>query len=222
MFHLVLNANLAITMLKQFQYICYIHSILGDIIKTNQLLAIFQSNTMIKRNSCLTFKQAAFPANYIIANIFVTVNFLTIYKKFEFGIFEKTDNLIQYNYCDMQTYFHIDVASVIILSVVCSVKAFRARKLPANYNETYYIFLGMFATTNLLMLSIPLDASFNTDGGKVFVNSFVMYSANMALILIACGYKIHIMLFQKHQNTKKAFQKIMQKAMPDNFKRMKR
>lgn len=80
----------------------------------------------------------------------------------------------------------------------------------------------MFATTNLLMLSIPLDASFNTDGGKVFVNSFVMYSANMALILIACGYKIHIMLFQKHQNTKEAFQKIMQKAMPDNFKRMKR
>ena len=122
----------------------------------------------------------------------------------------------------MESYFYIDVASVIILSVVCSVQAFMARKLPANYNETYYIFLGMFTTTNLLTLSIPLDASFNKDGQKMFVNSLVIYSANMALISIAYGYKIHIMLFQKHRNTKEAFQKIMQKAMQDNFKRIKR
>ena len=143
--------------------------------------------------------------------MFLLVIFLTIYKKFEFVIFEKTDDLIQYNYCDMQTYFHTDVASAIILSVVCSVKAFRARKLPANYNETYYIFLGIFATTNLLMLSIPLDASFNTDGGKVFVNSFAMYSANMAFISIACGYKIQVCYFRNTKTQKKLSKKVCKK-----------
>ena len=80
----------------------------------------------------------------------------------------------------------------------------------------------MFTTTNLLILAIPLGVSFSTVGQKIFVNSLVNYSANMALISIAYGYKIHIMLFQKHLNTKEAFQKIMQKAMQDNFKRMKR
>ena len=33
----------------------------------------------------------------------------------------------------------------------------------------------------------------------------------MALISIAYGYKIHIMLFQKHRNTQEAFQKIMKR-----------
>ena len=97
----------------------------------------------------------------------------------------------------METYFYIDIVFVIILSVVCSVQAFMARKLPANYDENYYIFFGMFARTNLLMLSIPLDVSFNADGQKIFVNSLVMYSANMALLSLLM-------------------------AMQDNFKKMKR
>ena len=54
------------------------HDIFTCIIKTNQLLATFQSNTMIKRNTCLTFKQAAFPATYITVNTFITITFLTI------------------------------------------------------------------------------------------------------------------------------------------------
>ena len=230
--HAIFNVHSAIVILEQQQHICYIHGILGGyflkiimsiyIIKTNQLLAIFQSSTKIKKNVCLTFKQAAFPATYITANIFVTVVFLTTYKKFEYGIFEQTDFLIKYKYCDTGTYFYLDLTSVIILSIVCSVQAFLARTLPANYNETYYIFLGMFTTTNLLLLSIPLDAGFDTDGQKSFVNSLVMYSANMALISIAYGYKIHIMLFQKHRNTKEAFQKIMHKAMQDNLRKLKR
>ena len=129
--------------------------------------------------------------------MFITVIFLTTYKKLEFGIFEQTYFLIKYKYCDAGTYFYVDHTSVVILSIVCSVQAFLARRLPENY---------MFTTTNLLLLSIPLDASFNTDGQKIFVNSLVKYSANISLISTAYGYKIHIMLFQKHRN-KRSFPK---------------
>ena len=111
---------------------------------------------MIKRNACLN------------------ACFLQHTKKFEYVVFEQKDSLIKYNYCVMQTYFHIDVAFVIILSVVRTMQAFMARKLPEHYNETYYIFLGMFIIANLLMLSIPLEASLNTDGRKNFVNSVVI------------------------------------------------
>ena len=188
-------------------------------IKANQLLAVFQASTKMKKNVCLTFKQAVFPATYITVNMFITVIFLTTYKKIEYDLFEQTDSLITYNYCDMETYFYIDIAFVIIVSVVCSVQALMTRKLPANYNEAYYIFFGMFATTKLLMLSIPLDASFNTDSQKMFVNSLVMYSANMALLSITYGYKIHIMLFLKHQNTKEAFQKNNAKGYAGQFEK---
>ena len=166
----------------------------------------------------MIFKQVAFPATDITVNTFITVIFLTTYKKFEYGLFEQTDSLIKYNYWKLT----FTLTFLLLSFCQCSAQAFMARKLSANYNETYYIFLAMFTTTNLLILTIPLDVSFNADGQKIFVNSLVNYSANMALISIAYGYKIHIMLFQKHRNTKEAFQKIMQKAMQDNFKRMKR
>lgn len=64
--------------------------------------------------------------------------------------------------------------------------------------------------------SIAFDSSkwkFDFDGQKIFVNSIVIYFANIALMSIAYGYKIHIMLFQKHRNTKEAFQKSMREAM---------
>ena len=71
----------------------------------------------------------------------------------------------------------------------------------------------MFTKTNLLVLSIPLNGSFSHDGQKTFVNSNVIYCANMALILVPYGYKIHIMLFQKHKNTKEAFLRNMREAI---------
>ena len=80
----------------------------------------------------------------------------------------------------------------------------------------------MFTTTILLLLSIPLSASFKRDGQKIFVNSVMIYSANIALISIAYGYKIHIILFQKHLNTKEAFQKIMLESIQKTVKKQTR
>ena len=112
----------------------------------------------------------------------------------------------------MAFYFYFDTSFVIILSIICSVQAFLVQKLPSKFNETYYIFLGMFITAILLVLSIPLNGSFYHNGQKIFAKSIVIYCANMALISITYGYKIHIMLFQKHRNTKKTFQRSMGEA----------
>ena len=230
--HLLVNAQVALTFFKQIHYVCIMHSLLGGyllrlimaiyIIKTNQLLTIFQSDTKIHRSVCLKFKEIMFPAIYLTANIFISTVFLTVYSKFEYGVLEVKSTTLKYNFCSMETYFHVDVALVILLSIICSVQAFIARKLPANFNETYYIFLGMFTTTILLLLSIPLNASFKRDGKKIFVNSVMIYSANMALISIAYGYKIHIMLFQKHLNTKEAFQRIMLESIQKTVKKQTR
>ena len=223
--HLLMNTQVVLTLLKQIQYVCILHSIMGGyllrlimaiyIIKTNQLLTIFQSKTKIDRNVCVKFKEMMFPAIYLTANIFISTLFLAVYSKFEYGVSEVKSTTLKYNFCNMEAYFHIDVALVILLSMICSVQAFIARKLPTNFNETFYIFLGMFTTTILLLLLLPLNASFSEDGQKIFVNSVMIYSANMALISIAYGYKIHIMLFQKHLNTKEAFQRIMLQSIQE-------
>ena len=227
--HLSLNVHIAITLLEQERAVCFIHSIMGYyllkvimsiyIIKTNQLLTIFQADTRIDKSICLTVKEIFFPAMYLVVNIFITITVLAVYQESEHGLLQTTKSVEKYNYCKMTVYFYIDLTLVLILSIACSIQSFLARKLPTNYNETYYIFLGMFTTTVLLMLSIPLDASYNKDGQKVFVNSCIIYSANISLLTIAYGYKIYIMLFQKHRNTKEAFKKIMLEAVRKNVEK---
>ena len=221
--HLLISFHLGMTIFEQKKWICFTHSILGGyllrfimsiyIVKTNQLLKIFKSSVKIEKSIGSALKESSFSMVYICVNGFITAIYLTLFHKYEYGIYQAEDPLFRYNYCDMTSYFYVDTSFVIILSIICSVQAFLARKLPSNFNETYYIFLGMFTTTILLVLSIPLNGSFSHDGQKFFVNSIVIYCANIALISIAYGYKIHIMLFRKHRNTKEAFQRNMRKAM---------
>ena len=221
--HLIMSFHLGMTIFEQTKWICFMHSISGGyllrfimsiyVVKTNQLLKIFKSSAKIERNIGSALKEASFSKVYICVNGFITAIYLNLYHKYEYGIYQAKDPTLKYNYCNMASYFYIDISFVIILSMICSVQAFLARKLPSNFNETYYIFLGMFTTTILLVLSIPLNGSFDHDGQKIFVNSLVIYFANIALISIAYGYKIHIILFQKHRNTREAFQRSMREAM---------
>ena len=216
-FHLSLNIHIAITFLEQEQVVCFIHSITGFyilklimsvyIIKTNQLLTIFKTDIKVGRNVCLTMKEIFFPVIYFAVNVLVTIIVSVVYKGEEYGLMETKNTVGKYSYCKMTAHFYADLTLVLVLSVTCSIQSFLARKLPTNYNETYYIFLAMFTTTVLLLLSIPLHASHSKDGRQMFVNSCILYSANISLITIAYGYKIYIILFQKHLNTKEGFRR---------------
>ena len=84
--------------------------------------------------------------------------------KYQFGILEDRTSLVRYQYCNMNVYLNVDILFLMTLTLVCSIQSFWARKLPANFNETYYIFLGMFTSVILTALYFPLNASF-TKGG---------------------------------------------------------
>ena len=87
------------------------------------------------------------------------------------------------------------------------VAAFVARKLPNNFNETSYIFLGMFTTIVLLLLIIPLDASWISDARVVFADSLIIFFINFITLTRTYGYKIYILLFCKDKNRKGLFQR---------------
>ena len=226
-FHLIMNTHFSLTALEQKKWIYFKHSITGGyllrfiisiyIVKTNQLLTIkrtVRSRVKIKRTVSITLSEA-----YNTSTIFINVIYLVFYSKYEHGIYQENDSLTKYYYCNMTSYFYADTSSLIILSIICSVQLFLARKLPANFNETYYIFLGMFTTTILLVLSIPQNGSFDHDGQKIFVNSILIYCSNMALISIAYGYKIHILVFQKDRKRRKLSRRSCSKLCKKTWRR---
>ena len=190
------------------------------LIKTEQLLTIFRSLIHVKRGAFVTWKEIFFPSIYLIINILITITIFIEYK-FKYGILENKEELIRYQFCNMTIYDNIDLFLVMFLSLVCCIQSFLARKLPANFNETYYIFLGMFTTNILLLLSFPLAASFKRDGHRIFVNSFIVYSVNMSLVTIAYSYKVFIMLFQKEKNTKQAFLEMRKQYIDNMFQQKK-
>ena len=212
--HLILNAHLVTASFEQFTYMCHIHSIVGTyilklimliyIIKTNQLLAIFKSMVKLKRTFFLKIKEIIFPTVYLIINIFITI-MLHEYFHLTLKIQEVKDIFLREIYCDLSTNFYVDLALIMTLTLVCSIQAFLARSLPANYNEMKYIFLGMFTSSVLLCLSVPLHISYSTTGNQILVESVVVYVINIALLTIMYGYKIYIILFQKEKNTLKTF-----------------
>ena len=59
----------------------------------------------------------------------------------------------------MDLCMNADIILLAILSLICSFQPFLVRKLPANFNEMYYIFLGMFTSALLFGVSFPLDAA---------------------------------------------------------------
>ena len=141
---------------------------------------------------------------------FIAAIYLTLYCNYEYGLYQAKDRLLKYNYCNMTSYFYIETDYVIILSMICFVQASLAQKLWSNFKETYYIFLEILTITNLLVLSIRLNESFSNDGQNIFVLSIVIYCANMALMPTEYD------MIQKHRYLKKAFQRIMRKAMQKN------
>ena len=108
-------------------------------------------------------------------------------------------------YCKMSSYFYIDSTAVIFLSIICSIKAFHGRHLPSNYNEMKYIFLSMFTLSMQLALSLILHANFQREGIVMLVDSILLQFSCLSLLSITYGYRVYIILFQRHKNTTAVF-----------------
>ena len=211
----MLNMHIFISILPQVKIICIGNVIVGGyllklvigiyIIKTNQLLSVFQSKTMLRRTVFLKLREMLIPGMFLTANSLLT---LILFEEFNvsYGILKGKNGLVRYKYCNVSFQFYIDILSVISMSLICSIQAFRSRHLPANYNEAKYVTVAMFTSTIFLILSIPLDASLRSKGISILVDSYVIYCTNVAVLSITYGYKIFIILFQKEKNISKYFQ----------------
>ena len=213
-FHAMQSLQLLISALKQTQMVCIFNAVTtGSIIKliiaihfvkTNQLLTVFQSTKRIKRKHFVKASEVVVPGAFVVANTLLDIIHL-VHSTFEFGIYEKKAEHLRLRYCQMTSFFYIDVITVIFFSVICSIKAFSGRRLPSNYNEMRFIFLGTFTLIIQMLLSLILHANFQNEGTVIFVDSLVVFFASFSVLTITYGYKVYIVLFCKNKNTTAAF-----------------
>ena len=209
--HAMQSFQLLMSTLKQTQIVCVFNAATtGSIIKlliaihfvkTNQLLTIFQSTKRIKRKHFVKPSEVVVPGVFVVANTLLDIIHL-VYSTFEFGIFEKKEEHLRLRFCQTTSFFYIDVITITFISLICS---FSGRRLPSNYNEMKFIFLGTFTLTILMLLSLILHANFQNEGIVIFVDSLMVFFASFSVLTITYGYKVYIVLFCKNKNTTAAF-----------------
>ena len=185
--------------MKQNRTVCLLHSVTSGnvlkiiimiwMIKTNQILSIFQATSKVKRRHFVKLSDIAVPNIFITCNILMNITILT-QCSFQYGIYEITAAAMRLKYCKMSSFFYIDSIAIIFLSIICSIKAFHGRHIPSNYNDMKYIFLSMFKLPIQLALSLILHANFQRKGIVILIDSILLQFAGLSLLSITYGYKI--------------------------------
>ena len=225
-FHAMQSLQLLISTLKQTQMVCIFNSVTTGsivklvmvihIVKTNQLLTVFQSTKRIQRKHFVKASEIVVPGVFLVANTLLDIIHL-VHSTFEYGILEKKTEHLRLRYCQMTSFFYIDVITIIFVSVICSIKAFSGRRLPSNYNEMKFIFLGTFTLTVQMLLSLILHANFQNEGFVIFVDSLMVFFASFSVLTVTYGYKVYIVLFCKNKNTATAFKSKLFRLYDNEF-----
>lgn len=114
----------------------------------------------------------------------------------------RKSQLVFYLKCDYnQTIiFWILMLYIFILTIVSGYYAFRARKLPENYNDAQYISLSMFTAIVVWVAYVPLFFSLEPHSNNIAF-LFVNFVCTLSLTVILYGYKVYVILFKPRLNS---------------------
>ena len=98
--------------------------------------------------------------------------------------------------------FFVDLGFMFIIAAACGVYAFRARKLPENYNEATFTYFSMFIFLLIWMICIVIYISAHTHAAKLETILYVSLTSVFEISVLMYGQKTFIILFRPQQNTK--------------------
>ncbi|XP_022782876.1 extracellular calcium-sensing receptor-like [Stylophora pistillata] len=106
----------------------------------------------------------------------------------------------------------IILAYVLIIALLCTYFAFKARKLPENFNEAKFICFAMFAFCIFWLSFFP--AYYDSTGStRNFVFCLGILSSSYAVLCIMYAPKLRVILFHPENNTTEAFRATTMVAM---------
>lgn len=97
----------------------------------------------------------------------------------------------------------ISLILIIFLVPLCTLYAFKTRKIPENFNEAKYIGFTMYSTCIVFLASIAIYFGTSNDY-KIQSSSLCMCLNISATVVLACLFtpKVYLVLFQPYKNVR--------------------
>jgi 7 transmembrane sweet-taste receptor of 3 GCPR len=97
----------------------------------------------------------------------------------------------------------ISLMLIIFLVPLCTIYAFKTRKIPENFNEAKYIGFTMYSTCIVFLASIAIYFGTSNDY-KIQSSSLCMCLSISASVVLACLFspKVYLVIFQPYKNVR--------------------
>ncbi|XP_065657298.1 metabotropic glutamate receptor 3 [Hydra vulgaris] len=198
--------------------ILYAYVISFILMKTYRLLRVFRKKRFSKISRFLKNKyQIGFSVSLVVIQLVAEVIWLFANPpEIQQEIDEENFTIIYY--CGIKTdiLLYCNVIYIILLSLVSGYMAFRARKLPQNYNEAHYIALAMFITCLSWALFIFLHA-ISERKMKNFIFLVMNLINNFSLLTILYSRRFIVILFYPELRDRNNFTKMRKNATVTAF-----
>ena len=177
------------------------------VIKTYRLLRVFNGRFQKMSRFLQNKYQIMFSYLLVIAQFAATMFWLWNFPSQTKLVIDRSDNTYVLVCSEQQeVIFWAVLIYIFILALLSGYMAFRARKLPENFNEAKFISFAMFTCCVIWAMYVPFHLSFvGVKRDYVFL-SFNICSA-FCLLVILYGYKVRIILFDSYLNSPEHFRK---------------
>ena len=103
-------------------------------------------------------------------------------------------------FCEIGMGFTIATIYNLIIIIGCCYYAFRARKVPSNFNESKFIAVSVYSTLVVVLAAIPVHNTSNTVEGRIATFSVVLLLNT--ILTLACLYlpKLYAVHFAQEMN----------------------
>ncbi|KAL9983456.1 hypothetical protein ACROYT_G005631 [Oculina patagonica] len=187
------------------------------LLKTDRLLRIFQARSRLTASSSYLISnkmQAIVAAIMTFVPVTLTTVWFIVHPP---EVVVEVDNSREgwqiYSCGESNELLNIVIVGyVLILALLCTYFAFKARKLPENFNEAKFICFAMFAFCVFWLSFFP--AFYDSTGStRNFVFCVGVLSSGYAVLCIMYAPKLRVILFHPESNTTEAFRAATMVAM---------
>ena len=183
--------------------VCFTICYASLFIKTNRISRIFNRKNLAKRPILiLPFSQLALVIAVVSVQILLLV-MLAFLRTPRSKLFYPETSTVYLDCSTSNLDFGLSQVYNFILICMCTIYAFKTRKIPSNFNEAKYIAFAMYSSCIVWLAFLAVYYMEETYDQKPLILSVSI--SLIAFVLLCCLYapKVYIILFRPHRNVRR-------------------